>query len=65
MLAHEDVQRQVTIVAVIPMKIAPFLRAVHGIVGRIQVENDLCGRRGVRLEEEVDEQPIHRVMIDR
>jgi hypothetical protein len=42
---------------------ATFLIAVQGIVGRIEVENDLLGRPLVRLEEEVDEQALDRRIV--
>jgi hypothetical protein len=39
---------------------AAFLVAVQRIIGRVEVENDLLGRRLVRLEEQVDEQAFDR-----
>ena len=48
------------------MEEAAFLMAVQRIIGGIEVEDDLPGRRLVRLEEEVDEQALDRraVMAD-
>jgi hypothetical protein len=37
-----------------------FLVAMQGIVGGVEVENDLLGRRLVRLEEQGDEQSLDR-----
>jgi hypothetical protein len=37
---------------------APLLMAVQRVIGGVEVENDLLGRRLVRLEEQVDEQPL-------
>ena len=42
------------------MEEAAFLVAVQRIIGRVEVENDLPRWRLVRLEEEVDEQPLDR-----
>ncbi len=48
------------------MKEAAFLMAMQPVVGRIEVEHDLPGRRAMRLEEEVDKQGFdrHRLMAD-
>ena len=48
------------------MEEAAFLVAVQRIIRGVEVENDLLGRRLVRLEEQVDEQPFDRraVMAD-
>lgn len=40
------------------MEEAPFLVAVQRVVGGVEIEGDLLGRRGVRLHEEVDEQRL-------
>ncbi|GEM_PF-2922033 len=45
------------------MKEAPFLRAVHRIIRRIEIEDDRRGRRRMRVHKHIDEQPIHRVVI--
>src|SRR6516164_1869117 len=37
----ENIERQITVAVVIPVKKPPFLLAVHRIIGRIEVENDL------------------------
>ena len=62
----EHVQRQIAVAIVVAVEEATFLVAVQRIVRGIEVENDLLGRRPVRLEEEVDEQPLDRraVMAD-
>ena len=36
---------------------AAFLMPVQGVVGGVEIEDDLAGRRLVRDEEEIDEQP--------
>ena len=42
------------------------LMAVQRIVGGVEIEDDLLGRGAVRIEEELDEQPLDRrhVMTD-
>jgi hypothetical protein len=42
------------------MEEAAFLMAVQRIIGGVEVEDDLLGRRRVRFEEEVDEQTFDR-----
>jgi hypothetical protein len=54
--AAEHIQRQIAVAVVIAVEAAAFLVAVQGIIGGIEVEDDLFGRRLLRLEEEVDEQ---------
>jgi hypothetical protein len=48
------------------MEEAAFLMAMQGVIGRIEIENDLFGRRSMCLEEEVDAQAFdgRRIMID-
>jgi hypothetical protein len=38
------------------MKEAPFLLAMDGIVGRVKVEDDPVRRRGIRVQEGIDEE---------
>ena len=56
----EDVQRQVAVAAVVTVEEPALLLAVHRIVGGVQVEDDLGGRRRMRLHEQIDEQPLDR-----
>ena len=56
MAAAENIQRQIAIAVVIAVEEAPFLRAVQGIVGGVEIEDDFLRRALVRLEEEIDEQ---------
>jgi hypothetical protein len=64
--AAEHVQRQIAIAVLIAVEEAAFLIAVQRIIRGVEVEDDLLGRRRVRLEEKVDEQPFDRraVMAD-
>ena len=43
-IAGEDIERQEAVVVVVAVKEAPFLVAVHRVVGGIEVEHDLRGR---------------------
>jgi hypothetical protein len=61
--AAEDVQRQIAVAIIIAVKEAALLVAVQGIIGRVEVENDLFGRRLVSLEEKLDEQALDRARI--
>ena len=63
MVAAEDVERQIAIAAIVAVKEPPLLLAMQRIVGRVQVEHDLLGRRRVRVEEQVDEQPLDRCLV--
>src|ERR1700730_426816 len=56
MPAAEDVERQVAVAVVIAVKEALLLMPVQWVVSGVEIEDDLLRRRGVRLEEEVDEQ---------
>ena len=48
------------------MEEPPLLLAVHRIVGRIEIKDDLVRRSLVRLQEQVDEEPLdgHRIVTD-
>jgi len=56
----EDVERQIAVAIVIAVEEAPLLVPVQRVIGRVEVENDLLRRRGVRLEEEIDKQAFDR-----
>ena len=43
MLSAKDVQRQITVLAVVAVKEPPFLMTMHRVVGRINVEHYLFG----------------------
>ena len=60
MVAAEDVERQVAVAAIVAVEEPAFLGAVQRIVGGVQVEHDLLGWRLVRVEEQLDEQPLDR-----
>lgn len=64
--AAEHVERQIAPAIVIAVEEPALLVAVQGIVGRVEVENDLRRRLAVRVEEQLDEQPLDRrpVMAD-
>ena len=66
MVTAEDIERQVAVAAIVAVEEPALLRAVQRVVSRIQVEHDLLGRRPVRVEEQLDEQPLDRraVMAD-
>ena len=40
------------------MEEPPLLLAMHGIVGRIEIKDDLVRRSLVRLQEQLDQQPL-------
>ena len=60
MPAAEHVERQIAVAVVVAVEEPAFLMAVQRVVGGVEVENDLLGRPGVRLEEEIDEQRLDR-----
>jgi hypothetical protein len=64
-LAAEDIEREVAVVAVVAVEEAAFLMTVDGVVGRVEIEDDLLGRVGVRLQEQLDEEPLDRRLVMR
>ena len=64
--AAEDVEWKITIAIVVAVEEAALLVAVQGIVGGVEVEDDVLGRRGMRLQEQRHEQALDlaRVMAD-
>ena len=62
----KDIQWQVTIAIVVAVEEAALLVAVQRIVGRIEIEDDALGRRGMRLQEQRHEQALDpaRIMAD-
>ena len=58
MLAAEDVQRQITVMAVIAVEKAAFLFPVERIVGGIQVQYDLLRGLAVRFEKHIHQKPV-------
>ena len=58
LIAGEDVERQVAVAVVVAMEEPLRLMAVERDVGCIQIEHDLVGRLGVRLDEQVAEQRV-------
>ena len=58
MVAAENVQRQIAVVAVITVEEARFLLAMQRGVGGIQVQHDLLGRLGVGFQEDLHQQLV-------
>jgi hypothetical protein len=56
MRAAEDVQRQIAVAVIIAVKEAALLMSVQGVVGGIEIENDLRWRVLVRFHEQIDKQ---------
>ena len=54
MLAAEDVQRQITVATVVPMKESPFVMTIQRVVGRIQDQPDLARCPAVRFHEQLE-----------
>ena len=63
MPAAEDVERQIAVAVVVAVEEAAFLMPVQRIVGGVEIEDDLRRRRGMRVEEEIDEQRLDRRRI--
>ncbi len=62
MLAAEDVQRQVAVVAVVAVEEAALLLAVQRVVGGVEVEHDLLGSLIERLEEHVQQHLVDELL---
>ena len=59
----EDVQRQIAVAVVVAVEVSALLLAVEGIIGGIEVDDDERARRAMRVEEDVDEQPLEGICI--
>ena len=62
-LAAEDVERQVTIVAVVAVEETRLLIAVQPIVSGVQVQDDLVWRLVVGLQEDIEEHLVYRLLL--
>ena len=58
MVAGEDVERQEAVVVVVAVEEASLLMAVHRIVGGVDVEHDLLGRRREGGDIGLDQNPV-------
>ena len=65
MLPREDVQREITVVAVVTVKEPAFLLAMDRVVGRIQIQHHLLGRRFVGLHEGIHHPAVDPVRVHR
>ena len=64
MAAAEHVKRQIAIAVVIAVEEAALLMAVQRVVGGVEIEDDLLRRAAMRLDEQVDQQPLdHRRIV--
>jgi hypothetical protein len=52
--AAEDVQRQEAVLVIVTMKEPHLLIAMHGIIGRVKVQNQFLGRGGLGTKEGLD-----------
>ena len=58
MAPAEDVERQIAIAIVVAVKEPALLVSVQRVIGGIEIERDLAGRLGVRIQEQLDEQRL-------
>ncbi len=58
LFAAEHIERQETIVAIVTVKVRPFLPAMHPVIGGVEVEDQLGGRRRERGDELVGQNPV-------
>ena len=63
MLAAGHVQREIAVVPVIAVEEPALLAAVQRIAGGVEIEHDLRRRGGMGLQEQVHQQPVHRVRV--
>ena len=54
----EHVKRQIAVAVVIAVKEPALLLAVHRIIGGVEIESDLARRAFMRLQEQIDHQPL-------
>jgi len=45
LLATEHIERQKTVIAIVPVEVGSHLRAVHPIIGGVKIQDELLGRR--------------------
>ena len=66
MAPAEHVEGQIAVAIVVAVEKSPLLLAVHRIIRRIEIENDLFGSPHMRLHEQVDQQrpDRHRIVTD-
>jgi len=64
-LPAEEVERPVTVRPVVAVEEPPFLLAVQGVGGRVQVQQDLWRGFPVGGEKHLDQHPIHRRRLQR
>src|SRR5215471_17964148 len=62
----ENIERQITVTVVISVEEPPLLLTMYRIIRRIEVENDLFRRPLMRLQKQVDKEPLdsNRIMAD-
>src|SRR5271169_5662080 len=62
----EHVKRQIAVAVIVAVEETALLMAVQRVVSGVEIEDDLPGRLVVRLQEQIDEQPLDRgpVMAD-
>jgi DDE family transposase len=58
MASAEHVKRQIAVAVVIAMEEPALLLAMHRIVGGVEIENDLARRPLMRLQEQINQQPL-------
>ena len=61
--AAEDVERQIAVRVVVAVEETAFLVTVQGIIGGVEIEDDAAQGLGVRIEEQVDEQRLDRLVV--
>ena len=59
----EDIERQVAVIVVIAVEEAPLLMPVQRIIGGVEIEDDLFRRHDMRVEKDIDQQPLDRRRI--
>ena len=63
MPAAEHIKRQVAVTVVVAVEEPALLVAVQRIVRGVEVENDLFGRRGMRIQEDIGEDALQRLHV--
>jgi len=61
--AAEHIERQIPVTIIITVKEPSLLMAMQGVVSRVEIENDLLSRSRVRLQEQLNEQPLNPLRI--
>jgi len=60
MTSTKDVKREIAILSVVAVKESPFLIPVNGVVGGVEIQNDLIGGAEMAVEKNINKELVDR-----